>query len=235
MSAWLVSIPHSLSWGSPNGLCDGAPRGVGVQRRIISRGLSGSEGSHRLPQPLHPSSRLSGPRSAHLWRQGGARGLPAGLLQGQAGWGPGKGLPTSLSSEGIALPPTPRPDASLVPALGSFPFAPCLHPALLTHLPAQTSTSVRRTASSAGPARCASTPVAATSVWTRRALPPTGRAPAPGKGQAGWGWGVVGGGWSARSWAVGHSGSWRARLLLLQEGLVSGQRVNPARIPGRGS
>lgn len=76
----------------------------------------------------------------------------------------------------------PSPPHLLAPALGSFPFTPCLHPALLTRLPAQTSTSVRRTASSVGPARCASTPGAATSVWTRHVPPPTGRAPAPGKG-----------------------------------------------------
>ena len=73
--------------------------------------------------------------------------------------------------------------------LGLFLLCPMSSPCSPHPPAAQTSTSVRRTASSAGPARCASTPVAATSVWTRRAPPPTGRAPAPGKGQAGWGWG----------------------------------------------
>lgn len=56
---------------------------------------------------------------------------------------------------------------------------------LSSHLPphptAQTSTSVRKTASSVGLARCASTLEGASSVWTHPVPPPTGRAPALGK------------------------------------------------------
>lgn len=85
---------------------------------------------------------------------------------------------------------------------------------LLLHLltpftPTQTSTSVRKVALSVGPARCASTPVAATSVWTRPVPPPTGRAPAPGKGQ----------------------GQVSARLLWGQSPRASGS--HPVRTPGQ--
>lgn len=65
-----------------------------------------------------------------------------------------------------------------------------------------------------GPARCASTPEAATSVWTRHVLPPTGRAPAQGKGSVGLsvGWGTL----SARGCSC--------------EALL-GQGLNPIRTP----
>lgn len=185
----------------------GLPRGWGCREgslAVASRGPRAVIVSLSLSTPA-PGSAVPG---VPTW---GDRDVPGacqlGCYRARLGGDRARGCPPRCPLRASLSHLTAPPHASLVPALGSFPFAPSLHPALLTHLPAQTSTSVRRTASSAGPARCASTPVAATSVWTRRAPPPTGRAPAPGKGRAGGGWGAVGGGWSARSWAAGHSGS----------------------------
>lgn len=107
---------------------------------------------------------------------------------GGSGWlGTGDGAAHLRCPPRAFLSPVTLPDTFSGSCLGPSPLYPSFHPYLLTNLPTQTSTSVRRMASSVGPARCVSTPVAATSVWTRHVLPPTGRAPAPGKGGVGCG------------------------------------------------
>lgn len=116
------------------------------------------------PSLSTPALGLGGPQSDHLGKWGGARRLPPGLswvrLAGDRGRGRAPHCPRKASLSHLTLP-------QRLPWLLLGPLPALLHlftPHLFTYFPAQTSTSVRRTASSVGPARCASTPAAATSV-----------------------------------------------------------------------
>lgn len=175
-----VSVLPSLTWGQ--GLSSekgGPPTGADKDWGPLPMdcGHSGSEGSPHLSQ----AQRFLGcPPPCP-----GEMGVPGACGLGYLGSGwrgtRREGCPPPSPSTGLSLPLSPPCLPWGLPS--ALPFAPSSHPSPRPHhLPAQTSTSARRTASSVGPARCALTPVAATSVWTRRVPPPTGRAPAQGKG-----------------------------------------------------
>lgn len=176
-----------------------------------AHGHFGSEDSPHLSQALQPSSRLRGLLGAHHHALG-ARGLLAGpswaRLAGDKGRGAAHLQPPKAFLSHLLATPAPAPAMpSLVPASSLSPLLDLFTLSSSPTSPSQISTSVRRMASSVGLARCASIPVAATSVWTRHVLPPTGRAPAQGEAEragagvgVNWKWGGV---LSSGSWAAG--------------------------------
>ena len=141
----------------------GADRGHGQWAPVCPRAAP------HLLQTLQPAPRLRRFPGLPTWGDGEVPGA-CQLGSHRSRW---LGLLSCLA-------PTPMP--SVVPALGPSTSLHFFTRISLPTSPTQTSTSVRRMALSVGPARCALTPAAATSVWTRHVRPPTVKAPAQGKG-----------------------------------------------------